>query len=82
MSVFCLIDDKHVPLGRILWIAELPHFCGSDECQREGQYEIRLEHGESVWASQPQRDAALAALKGWLGGSRAAKNDPHDKASV
>ena len=29
MSIFCLIDDKHVPLYRILWVAELPHFCGA-----------------------------------------------------
>ena len=48
--VFCQIDDKLVPLYRILWIAQLPHFCGSDECDREGQYEVRLEHEESLWA--------------------------------
>ena len=38
-------------------------FLRRGECQREGQYEIRLEHGESVWASQADRDAALAALE-------------------
>lgn len=65
MSVFCRIDDKYVPLTRILWISGLPHFCGSDECEREGQYEVRLEQGESVWASVQERDAALAALETW-----------------
>ena len=65
MSVFCRIDDKYIPLARILWISGLPHFCGSDECEREGQYEIRLEQGESVWGSVQERDAALAALENW-----------------
>ena len=69
MSEFCLIDDKHVPLYRILWVAELPHFCGSDECQREGQYEIRLEQGESVWGSHEERDAILAAIETWRKGT-------------
>jgi hypothetical protein len=67
MSAFCLVDDKHIPLHRILWVAELPHFCGSDDCQREGQYEIRLEQGESVWGSQTERDAVLAAIEAWRG---------------
>ncbi|MGO8689047.1 MAG: hypothetical protein ACLQLG_05395 [Thermoguttaceae bacterium] len=80
MPVFCTVDDKHVPLYRILWIAELPHFCGSGECQREGQYEIRLEHGESVWANQPDRDAAMTALESWLSGCCAAEHDDqHDE---
>jgi hypothetical protein len=63
---FCIVDDKHVPLAHILWISDLPHFCGGDECEREGQYEIRLAEGETVWATLPQRDAALAALASWL----------------
>ena len=63
MSVFCKIDDKHVPLYRVVWISDVPHFCGSGACQREGQYEIRLEHGESVWASREERDAVLTALE-------------------
>jgi hypothetical protein len=65
MSEFCLIDDKHVPLYRILWVAELPHFCGSEECQREGEYEVRLEQGESVWTSREERDAVLTAIEAW-----------------
>jgi hypothetical protein len=67
--VFCTVDDKHVPLSRIIWVSDLPHYCGDTECQREGQYEIRLEHGETVWANQPDRDAALEALQTWLAGS-------------
>lgn len=66
MSVFCTIDDKQVPLYRVLWVSSLPHFCGDDECQREGQYEVRLDAGESVWAvSIEERDAVLAAIEGW-----------------
>ena len=65
MSVFCLIDDKHVPVYRILWVSELPHFCGDSECQREGEYEIHLDQGESVWGDRGERDAALAAVEAW-----------------
>jgi hypothetical protein len=65
MSVFCRVDDKHIPLYRILWVADVPHFCGSDECEREGQYEIRLEQEESVWGTQEERDAVLAAIEAW-----------------
>ena len=61
MSVFCVVDDKHVPLYRILWV--------SADCQREGHYEVRLDQGESLWADAPgQRDAVLAALEAWCQG--------------
>ena len=56
MSIFCRIDDKHIPLYRVIWVAATPHFCGDEECVREGYYEIRLEQGESVWASVEERD--------------------------
>lgn len=65
MSIFCQIDDKLIPLYRILWVSELPHFCGSDDCQREGEYEIRIEGGESVWGDQEERDAVLTAIEAW-----------------
>jgi len=65
MSVFCLIDDKYIPLYRILWVSALPHFCGDEDCLREGDYEIRLEDGESVWADHQERDDTLAALEKW-----------------
>lgn len=69
MSIFCTIDDKHVPLYRILWISDLPHYCGSEECEREGWYEVKLDAGEAVWATREQRDAALEAIETWQGGS-------------
>ena len=65
MAEICVIDDKHVPLYRIVWISALPHFCGSAECQREGQYEVRLEQGETIWADRQERDAVLEALQAW-----------------
>jgi hypothetical protein len=68
MSIFALIDDKHVPLYRILWVSELPHYCGSEECEREGWYEVKLDHGEAVWASQDERDNVLQAIEAWQGG--------------
>jgi hypothetical protein len=68
MSIFCTVDDKHVPLYRVMWVAAVPHFCGHEDCEREGQYEIRLEQDESVWASAPERDKMLAALEEWQAG--------------
>jgi hypothetical protein len=68
MSVFIKIDNKHVPAWRIVWISELPHFCGSPDCIREGQYEVRLDNGESVWGSQAERNTAIEALEAWQGG--------------
>lgn len=67
-SIFCLVDDKHVPLYRVMWIADVPHFCGHEDCMREGQYEIRLEQDESVWASREERDRMIGALEAWQGG--------------
>ncbi len=75
MSIFCTIDDKHVPLYRIVWISALPHFCGDDECQREGRYEIRLEAEETIWAAQQERDAALAAIETWHGEEEPTEDD-------
>jgi hypothetical protein len=68
MSIFSIVDDKHVPLYRVMWVSAIPHFCGEADCEREGDYEIRLEQGESVWANQKERDAMLEALEAWQGG--------------
>lgn len=68
MSIFCTVDDKHIPLYRVIWVAAVPHFCGNEDCEREGQYEVRLEQGESVWGTPPERDAMLAALEEWQAG--------------
>jgi len=67
-SILCSVDDKQIPLYRIMWISDLPHFCGHDECEKEGHYEIRLEQDESVWASREERDAVKTALESWQGG--------------
>lgn len=67
-SIFCKIDDKHIPLYRVIWISDLPHFCGEDDCMCEGQYEIRLENDESVWGSRQERDSMLKAIEEWQGG--------------
>ena len=68
MSILCSIDDKHIPLYRIMWVASTPHFCGEEDCVREGSYEIRLEQGESVWANPEERDKIIQQLEQWQGG--------------
>ena len=67
MSVFCVVDDKHVPVFRIMWIAVTPHFCGEEDCVREGYYEVRLEQGESVWANSKERNHVLEQIELWQG---------------
>ena len=68
-SILCKVDDKHIPLYRVMWVADLPHFCGHEDCEKEGHYEVRLEQEESVWAvSQHERDSILNALETWRGG--------------
>ena len=66
-SIFCLVDDKHVPMYRIIWISDVPHFCGQDDCQCEGDYEVRLDQDESLWANRQQRDQVLEAMEKWHG---------------
>jgi hypothetical protein len=68
--IFVLIDDKHIPLYRIMWIADVPHFCGNEECTCEGDYEVRLEQDESVWATRQERDNALKAVEAWYNGEQ------------
>ncbi|HEX3871888.1 MAG TPA: hypothetical protein VHV77_15695 [Pirellulales bacterium] len=67
-SVFFVVDDKYVPLYRVMWIASTPHYCGEEDCQREGFYEVRLEQGESVWAKTEERDSLLEAVEQWANG--------------
>lgn len=67
-GVFCLVDDKHVPLYRIQWVSDLPHFCGNEDCLYEGRYEVRLEMDESVFATREERDEVLSALESWARG--------------
>ena len=68
MTIFSIVDDKHIPLYRVMWVSALPHYCGAPDCEHEGDYEIRLEQGESVWANMGDRDTMLAALESWQGG--------------
>lgn len=68
MSIMCRIDDKLVPLYRVMWVSAVPHFCGEEDCTREGYYEIRLEQGESVWGNTEDRDKICDQLEQWQGG--------------
>ena len=68
MSTLCRVDDKLVPLYRIMWIAATPHFCGDENCTREGFYEVRLEQEESVWSNEKEKDQLLEKLEAWQGG--------------
>ena len=67
-SIFSKVDDKHVPLYRVMWISDVPHFCGHQDCQHEGDYEVRLDQDDSVWASREERDNMLAAIEAWQSG--------------
>ena len=68
MSIFCEVDDKRIPIYRVIWVASTPHFCGAEDCSREGFYEIRLEQSESVWGNRMERDQVLSLLEAWQGG--------------
>jgi len=67
-SILCLIDDKYIPLYRVMWVSAVPHFCGDDKCVREGDYEIRLEQDETIWANREERDRLVQSLEQWAGG--------------
>lgn len=68
MSILCRIDDKNIPLYRIMWVAATPHFCGEEDCVREGCYEVRLEHDETIWANPTEQGEVLKRLEAWQGG--------------
>lgn len=74
-SILCVVDDKYVPLYRVIWVSAVPHFCGADDCMCEGLYEVRLEQGETVWASRSDRDRLLAALENWQDGFGSEQED-------
>ena len=61
------IDDKHLPLYRIVWVSDVPHFCGEEDCLHEGEYEVRLDIDDSVWANRSERDHVIHALNSWYG---------------
>ncbi|MDA8743213.1 hypothetical protein N9N28_01155 [Rubripirellula amarantea] len=62
------IDDKWVPLYRIVWVADVPHFCGEPDCMHEGEYEIRLDVDDSIWTNGEGRDEAVQGLTKWCNG--------------
>ena len=66
--MICLIDDQHIPVYRIVWISDVPHFCGDEECLVEGRYEVRLEQGEAVFGNRDERDKALEMVDRWQSG--------------
>ena len=76
MSILCRVDDKFIPLYRVMWVAATPHFCGEEDCTREGFYEIRLEQGESVWANVKERDEMNERLGQWQGGLGPPDDEP------
>lgn len=51
-----------------MWVAATPHFCGEEDCVREGYYEVRLEQEEAVWANENERKKVLKQLDTWQGG--------------
>ncbi|QDT69559.1 hypothetical protein MalM25_24980 [Planctomycetes bacterium MalM25] len=67
-SILARVDDKHVPLYRVLWTSATPHFCGEEDCLREGSYEVRLEEDETLWASPGEHEDLLKQLESWRGG--------------
>lgn len=76
MNGFCLIDDKHIPLYRIIWVSDVPHYCGSEECLVEGRYEVRLEQGESVFCNRDERDKTIELLQEWQMGDSGQEPGP------
>ncbi len=66
-SPVIVVDDKHLPLYRVVWVADVPHFCGEEDCMHEGDYEIRLDvvDPDSLWVNAKERDTVVAALNRW-----------------
>ena len=75
--VVCKIDDKHIPLFRVLWVSDVPHFCGAEDCVAEGRYEIKLDaDDQSVWASREERDETISAMQAWAKRATGLDDDP------
>lgn len=64
------VDDKFVPLYRVVWISDVPHFCGEEDCMHEGDYEIRLDVEDSIWTNGDGRDTVRLALERWCSDPR------------
>lgn len=77
MEPLIRIDDKFVPLYRIVWVSDVPHFCGEDECMHEGDYEVRLDVDDSLWTNGQERDAVVEALTRWCSDPRTDAEGDH-----
>jgi len=63
--MFCRVDDKQIPLYRVIWISATPHFCGEADCQCEGLHEVALEGGETVWAQSVETEMLMEMIEEW-----------------
>ena len=68
MSIFCTIDDKHVPLYRVMWVAATAHFCGHEDCQAKASTKSAWSRANRFGPRGSERDEMLTALEGWQGG--------------
>ena len=71
------LDDKWVPLYRIVYVSDLPHFCGEPDCMHEGDYEVRLDVEDSIWVNAEGRDAAVTELSRWCGDPGSMDDEPN-----
>lgn len=67
VSIFCRVDDKQIPLYRVVWISATPHYCGELDCQCEGLHEVALEGGETIWAKHAEKDQLMEMIEEWQG---------------
>ncbi len=75
ISPIIKIDDKHLPLYRIVWVSDVPHFCGEPDCMHEGDYEVRLDVDDSLWTNGKGRNEVLQALAHWCGEPKSGEDD-------
>ena len=84
MSIFCRIDDKHIPLYRVMWVSATPHFCGEEDCVREGLLRNsartgRIGVGHRRGARQDARAARSLARRNGPAGRRAGMVNRDDR---
>lgn len=60
-DVLVVLDDKTIPIALIDWVSELPHFCGDDECDADGLYEVYMRSG-SLFVDFEEQKVAVQAL--------------------
>ncbi len=70
------IDDKFIPLYRVVWVSAVPHFCGEEDCMHEGDYEVRLDVDDSIWTNGSDRDLVVEAIRDWCSDSLPDEDDP------